>query len=240
MSRLQQDCEGAPFNNMFVDMWTACSLGKARPISTSRLTRLRTVVAGWLRGDLTAAGLGIDVVEARRCTPPDSGNGRSTASCVFPADDAYIWTSFTTTEPTLRFILSGRLFSGSESPRPSFSGRRTISFSLAREEKLICRICPKPRCTGLKPGTSPSKIVSTTFPKTCIASTAIGLHPKPGGPDVHVILAMANDPILQSTPQGNTSPSVELGALKDNQGDQEYALPGKYRRDAIHCRCNPL
>src|SRR5260370_7180354 len=85
MSRLQQDCEGAPFNNMFVDMWTACSFGKARPISTSRLTRLRTVVAGWLRDDLTAAGLGIDVVEARRCTPPDSANGRSTASCVFPA-----------------------------------------------------------------------------------------------------------------------------------------------------------
>src|SRR5580693_10197412 len=23
--------------------------------------------------------------------------------------------------------------------------------SLGREEKLICRICPKPRCTGLKP-----------------------------------------------------------------------------------------
>ncbi len=90
MSRLQQDCEGAPFNNMFVDMWTACSFGKARPISTSRLTRLRTVVAGWLRDDLTAAGLGIDVVEARRCTPPDSGNGRSTASCVFPADSVQI------------------------------------------------------------------------------------------------------------------------------------------------------
>ena len=86
----------------------------------------------------------------------------------------------------------------------------------------------------------PSKIVSATFPKTCIASTAIGLHPKPGGPDAHVVLAMANDPILQSTPQENTSASVELGALNNNQGDQEYALPGKYRRDAIHCRCDPL
>ncbi len=61
-------------------------------------------------------------------------------------------------------------------------------------------------------------------------STAIGLHPKPGGPDAHVVLAMANDPILQSTPQENTSASVELGALNNS------ALPGKYRRDAIHCR----
>ena len=58
--------------------------------------------------------------------------------------------------------------------------------------------------------------------------------PKAGRPDAHVVLAMANDPILQSTPQENTSASVELGALNNS------ALPGKYRRDAIHCRCNPL
>jgi hypothetical protein len=49
-------------------------------------------------------------------------------------------------------------FLRSDSLKPSFSGRRTISSSLGREEKLICRICPKPRCTGLKPGTSPSRI----------------------------------------------------------------------------------
>ena len=71
-------------------------------------------------------------------------------------------------------------FGSSRRPRPSFSGRRTISFSLAREEKLICRICPKPKCIDSKPGTSPSRIASTTFQKTCVAFTGIGLHPKPG------------------------------------------------------------
>jgi hypothetical protein len=60
------------------------------------------------------------------------------------------------------------------------------------------------------------------------------------GPDVHVVLAMPNDPILQSASQGNAPASIELGALKGNQGDQDYVLPAnidvtRYSLVAIYC-----
>ena len=43
--------------------------------------------------------------------------------------DASISTSFTTTEPTLRFIPSGRLSLGSESPQPSSWAQDDIFFT---------------------------------------------------------------------------------------------------------------
>lgn len=45
------------------------------------------------------------------------------------------------------------------------------------------------------------------------------------GPDVHVVLAMPNDPLVQGVPQGSAPAFVELGALKGNEGDQDYVLP---------------
>jgi hypothetical protein len=60
------------------------------------------------------------------------------------------------------------------------------------------------------------------------------------GPDVHVVLTMPNDPMLQSTSHGNAPDSIELGALKGNQGDQDYLLPAntdvtRYSLVAIYC-----
>jgi hypothetical protein len=60
------------------------------------------------------------------------------------------------------------------------------------------------------------------------------------GPDVHVVLARAEDPALdQKTVKGNLD-YVELGKLKGNQGDQNYEVPAavdlqKYNAVVIFC-----
>jgi len=60
------------------------------------------------------------------------------------------------------------------------------------------------------------------------------------GPDVHVVLVAASDPALQSNTPGKALESVEIGALKGNEGDQEYTLPAhldltRYNTVAIYC-----
>ncbi len=60
------------------------------------------------------------------------------------------------------------------------------------------------------------------------------------GPDVHVLLARSNDPGLQREIVKGDLDSVELGSLKGNQGDQNYALPigtdlTKYSAVVIYC-----
>jgi hypothetical protein len=41
---------------------------------------------------------------------------------------------------------------------------------------------------------------------------------------VHVVLATPDDPALQNAAPGKDLASVEVGALKGNEGDQEYKL----------------
>ena len=60
------------------------------------------------------------------------------------------------------------------------------------------------------------------------------------GPDVHVVLATADDPALQSAAPGKALASVEVGGLKGNDGDQDYQLPAntdfaRYSTVAIYC-----
>ena len=60
------------------------------------------------------------------------------------------------------------------------------------------------------------------------------------GPDVHVVLAAPDDPTLQSSAPGKALTSVELGALKGNEGNQDYNLPAKtdlarYNTVVIYC-----
>jgi hypothetical protein len=60
------------------------------------------------------------------------------------------------------------------------------------------------------------------------------------GPDVHVLLARAEDKALDAEIVKGEFNSVELGALKGNQGDQNYDLPAsvdlnKYQAVAIYC-----
>jgi len=60
------------------------------------------------------------------------------------------------------------------------------------------------------------------------------------GPDVHVLLARSGDPSLTQDIVKGQLDSVELGALKGNQGDQNYDLPAsvdlqKYDAAVIFC-----
>jgi hypothetical protein len=60
------------------------------------------------------------------------------------------------------------------------------------------------------------------------------------GPDVHVLLARTEDKALESEVVQGSLDSVELGALKGNQGDQNYDLPAavdlnKYQAVVIYC-----
>jgi len=60
------------------------------------------------------------------------------------------------------------------------------------------------------------------------------------GPDVHVLLAVSNDPLLKENIVKGTFETVELGPLKGNQGDQSYELPAsvdlkKYDAIVIYC-----
>ena len=60
------------------------------------------------------------------------------------------------------------------------------------------------------------------------------------GPDVHVLLARAEDKALESEVVKGGLDSVELGALKGNQGDQNYELPAaadlnQYQAVVIYC-----
>jgi len=60
------------------------------------------------------------------------------------------------------------------------------------------------------------------------------------GPDVHVLLARSSDEKLSQGLVNGELNSVELGRLKANQGDQNYALPvsadlSKYDAVVIYC-----
>lgn len=60
------------------------------------------------------------------------------------------------------------------------------------------------------------------------------------GPDVHVLLVRADDKALEQEIVKGDLDSVELGALKGNQGDQNYDLPATadlntYQAVTIYC-----
>ena len=60
------------------------------------------------------------------------------------------------------------------------------------------------------------------------------------GPDVHVVLVTAGDPGLKNNAPGQALESIEVGALKGNEGNQEYKLPAnvdltRYNTVAIYC-----
>jgi len=60
------------------------------------------------------------------------------------------------------------------------------------------------------------------------------------GPDVHVLLAKAEDKTLEQEIVKGGLDSVELGVLKGNQGDQNYDLPAtadlnQYQAVVIYC-----
>ena len=60
------------------------------------------------------------------------------------------------------------------------------------------------------------------------------------GPDVHVVLATADDPALQNAAPGKALASVEVAGLEGNEGDQDYKLPAntdfaRYSTVVIYC-----
>jgi hypothetical protein len=61
------------------------------------------------------------------------------------------------------------------------------------------------------------------------------------GPDAHVVLVRAEDQALEQEVVKGELEHVELGALKGNQGDQNYDLPAtvdlnQYQAVAISCQ----
>lgn len=60
------------------------------------------------------------------------------------------------------------------------------------------------------------------------------------GPDVHVVLASADDAVLTQKLVATDLDAVELGSLKANQGTQNYDLPAKadlYKYQAVVIYC---
>ena len=60
------------------------------------------------------------------------------------------------------------------------------------------------------------------------------------GPDVHVVLVKAEEPAMSKIIVPGNLEYVELGSLKGNQGEQNYAVPAstdleKYQAVAIYC-----
>lgn len=60
------------------------------------------------------------------------------------------------------------------------------------------------------------------------------------GPDLHVVLTKASDPALQITSPSKALMLIEVGVLKGNEGDQDYALSSnidlaQYNTVAIYC-----
>jgi hypothetical protein len=60
------------------------------------------------------------------------------------------------------------------------------------------------------------------------------------GPDVHVVLIAANDADDDANFLKSSTEKIELGALKGNEGDQNYTVPagtdlGKFQTVSIYC-----
>jgi len=60
------------------------------------------------------------------------------------------------------------------------------------------------------------------------------------GPDVHVVLIAANDAADDANFLKSSTEKIELGALKGNEGDQNYAIPSgtdlkKFQTVSIYC-----
>jgi hypothetical protein len=60
------------------------------------------------------------------------------------------------------------------------------------------------------------------------------------GPDVHVVLIAAKDADDDANFLKNSTEKVELGALKGNEGDQNYEIPNgtdlqKFKAVSIYC-----
>ncbi len=60
------------------------------------------------------------------------------------------------------------------------------------------------------------------------------------GPDVHVVLIAAKDADDDANFLKSSTPRLELGSLKGNEGDQNYAIPGgtdlkKFQTVSIYC-----
>ena len=101
---------------------------------------------------------------------------------------------------------------------------------------------PEALYTGKLEGTIHQTSGRATIYKTADGKQYLGLtdFTTSNGPDVRVLLARAEDKALDQDIVKGTLDSVELGALKGNQGDQNYDLPAtadlnQYQAVVIYC-----
>ncbi|GAC1642021.1 MAG: DM13 domain-containing protein [Candidatus Acidiferrum sp.] len=101
---------------------------------------------------------------------------------------------------------------------------------------------PQPIYTGLLEGKAHPTSGRATIYQSQDGKTFLRLSDfaTSNGPDVHVILLKAEEKALGGVAVAGELDKVELGALKGNQGDQNYNLPeetdlNKYQTVAIYC-----
>jgi hypothetical protein len=118
-----------------------------------------------------------------------------------------------------------------------------LAFSLGLQPSLNAQ---ESKATTLETGTFHGKVHSTSGRATIYREKDGKLilrltnFKTSNGPDVHVILIAAKDADDDANfLKGNTE-RVELGSLKGNEGDQNYAIPGgtdlsKFQTVSIYC-----
>jgi hypothetical protein len=101
---------------------------------------------------------------------------------------------------------------------------------------------PQPLYTGLLQGKAHQTSGRATIYKSTDGRQYLRLtdFATSNGPDVHVVLAQSTDQNLKQDIVRGSLDNVELGALKGNQGDQNYDLSGpvdlrKYDAVVIYC-----
>ena len=101
---------------------------------------------------------------------------------------------------------------------------------------------PRPLYTGTLEGKAHQTSGRATIYKTASGAEYLRLtdFKTSNGPDVHVLLARANDENLRQEIVKGQLDSIELGSLKGNQGDQNYDVGpqvdlNRYNAVVIYC-----
>jgi hypothetical protein len=117
-----------------------------------------------------------------------------------------------------------------------------INKEVSEPAPFASNLDPQPEYTGRLEGKAHQTSGRATVYKSPAGNQYLRLtdFTTSNGPDVHVVLARSDNQGLQEEIVKGNLDSVELGALKGNQGDQNYDVPStadlnKYNAVVIYC-----